>query len=69
MKESILEINDQEYLIKLKKEDFDLSLISRLLKKIKSEQFSYNKQYEIGDLKSRHLDLDYSSRFDHLSDK
>jgi hypothetical protein len=42
MKNSSLEITEQEYLIKLNKEDFDLSFIHQLLKRIQSEQYFFN---------------------------
>ena len=39
MKNSSIEISDQEYLIKLNKEDFDLTFIKNLLKRIKEEHY------------------------------
>lgn len=38
MRNSVLEITDQEYLIKLDKTEFDLSFIQSLLKRIQTEK-------------------------------
>lgn len=38
MQNSVLEITEQEYLIKLSKSDFDLSFIHSLLKRIQCEE-------------------------------
>lgn len=70
MKTSSLEITDQEYLIKLRKEDFDLSFINQLLKRIQAEQHFFNpKHFEEPeeDIISRYADR--SARFDHLNEK
>ena len=70
MKTSSLEITDQEYLIKLRKEEFDLSFINQLLKRIQAEQLFFSKSYESEeDIISRKAGEDLSSRFDHLNDK
>jgi len=71
MKTSSLEITSEEYLIKLRKEDFDLSFINQLLKRIQSEQhfFSFNKEEEYDDIISRKADLCHPSRFDDLREK
>lgn len=71
MKNSSLEITEQEYLIKLNKSDFDLSFINQLLKRIQSEQyFSGSKKLSEADHSSNTLSNDYlSSRFDSLRDK
>lgn len=67
---SSLEITEQEYLLKLRKEDFDLSFIYQLLKRLQSEQLFFGgKPEETDDLRSRNLDADSSTRFDQLSDK
>ncbi|HEY0667665.1 MAG TPA: hypothetical protein VGD22_05785 [Sphingobacteriaceae bacterium] len=63
-----IEITDQEYLIKLPRNEFDLKFISSLLKRIQSEQLFFNKSDD-EDIISRSLDYNYSARFDHLSDK
>lgn len=63
-----IEITEQEYLIKLPKDKFDLKFISSLLKRIQSEQLFFNKKEE-EDMISRSVDYNYSARFDHLSDK
>jgi hypothetical protein len=71
MKNSSIEISDQEYLIKLNKNDFDLSFIKNLLRRIKDEQYfsAINTSNEIEDLKFSQLNYDSSSRFDSLRDK
>jgi adenine-specific DNA methylase len=72
MKNSSLEITEQEYLIKLNKEDFDLSFIHQLLKRIQSEQyfFSSKKNYDEPEFVGSPLCCsDYSIRFDSLRDK
>ncbi len=71
MQNSSLEITDQEYLIKLRKEDFDLSFIHQLLKRIQAEQFFFTarSRSEAEDLLSSDPGNDFSSRFDNLRDK
>jgi hypothetical protein len=71
MKKSTIEISDQEYLIKLNKDDFDLTFIKNLLKRIKDEQYfsAINTSNEIEDLKFSQLNYEFSSRFDSLRDK
>ncbi|HXH99351.1 MAG TPA: hypothetical protein VNI52_03725 [Sphingobacteriaceae bacterium] len=69
MKNSTLEITDQDYLIKLPKDEFDLKFISSLLKRIQSEQLFFSRPVEADDIISRNLEYNYSARFDHLSDK
>jgi hypothetical protein len=70
MKNSSLEITDREYLLKLSKEDFDLSFISQLLKRIEAEQvffgFKETPSHQ-GDYILR--DRESSLRFDSLDDK
>ena len=71
MKDSSIEISDQEYLIKLNKDDFDLTFIKNLLKRIIEEHYysSINGAYEIEGLKFCQLNYETSSRFDSLRDK
>jgi len=71
MKNSSIEISDHEYLIKLNKDDFDLTFIKNLLRRIKDEQYfsAINYSNEIEDLKFSQLNYDSSSRFDSLRDK
>lgn len=71
MVKSSIEISDQEYLIKLKKNEFDLSLIKTLLKRIEFEQNlkSERANNDIEDLKSSSLNYDLAGRFDNLNDK
>ena len=69
MQNSVLEITDQEYLIKLNKSEFDLSFIHSLLKRIQSEQTFFKKMFDDED------DIIARGRFtddtdvDHLSEK
>lgn len=71
MKYSSLEITDQEYLIKLNKDDFDLSFIYQLLKRIQSEQIFFSrKAFEEEEDIFRQSDAsDNETRFDRLCDK
>lgn len=71
MKNSSIEISDHEYLIKLNKDDFDLTFIKNLLRRIKDEQYfsALNTSNEIEDLKFSQLNYESSSRFDSLRDK
>lgn len=69
MTNSVLEITDQEYLIKLNRTDFDLSFINTLLKRIQSEKTFFSRMWDDdGDIISKtryNEDLD----MDHLSEK
>ena len=71
MKNSSIEITDQEYLIKLPRQDFNLSFIHQLLKRIQAEQFffTYKTSDETDDLISRNMSMDRETRFDDLRDK
>ncbi len=71
MKNSSIEITDQEYLIKLPREDFNLSFINQLLKRIQAEQFFFNYplSVEADDLISRNIGMDRETRYDDLRDK
>ncbi len=71
MKTSSLEITEQEYLIKLPKEDFNLSFIHQLLKRIQAEQFFFSIKAldEPDDLIARNISSDRDLRFDNLRDK
>ncbi|MXV15916.1 hypothetical protein [Hufsiella ginkgonis] len=71
MRTSSLEITGQEYLIRLNKDDFDLSFINQLLKRIQSEQsfFSRNAFMEMEeDIISRNAEAD-TPWHDNLDDK
>lgn len=69
MKSSVLEITDQEYLIKLDKQEFDLSFIHSLLKRIQTEKTFFKRIWDDED------DIIAKGRFfedrdeDHLSEK
>ena len=71
MKNSSIEITEQEYLIKLPRQDFNLSFIHQLLKRIQAEQFffTYKTLDETDDLISRNMSMDRETRFDDLRDK
>jgi hypothetical protein len=71
MKNSSLEITDQEYLIKLSREDFNLSFIRQLLKRIQAEQFffDYKDRETQNEVLKRNGDIDRELRFDDLRDK
>ena len=71
MKNSSIEITEQEYLIKLPRQDFNLSFIHQLLKRIQAEQFffTYKTSDETDDLIIRNINMDRETRFDDLRDK
>lgn len=70
MKNSSLEITDQEYLIKLSRKDFNISFIHQLLKRIQAEQFFFSSHHEDEeDMISRNQINHQELRFDHLRDK
>ncbi|MES2873390.1 MAG: hypothetical protein V4708_06675 [Bacteroidota bacterium] len=71
MKNSSIEITDQEYLIKLPRQDFDLSFIHQLLKRIQAEQFFFSQRAsdDTDDLISRNASMERENRFDDLRDK
>ena len=72
MKNSSLEITEQEYLIKLNKEDYDLSFIHQLLKRIESEQYFFSPKinYDENEFVGSPLRCsEFSIRFDNLRDK
>jgi len=71
MNTSSLEINENEYCIKLNKESFDLTLIRQLITRIQSEQkfFSKKREYMDDDIISRSSDYDQNENFDRLSEK
>lgn len=68
MKYSSLEITDQQYLIKLNKDEFNLSFIYQLLKRLQTEQLFKSSAFD-EDIRSRDLAFDNGTRFDRLSDK
>jgi len=70
MNNSILEITENEYCIKLSKDAFDLSLIRQLIKRIQSEQlfFSRTKENLDDDIISRG-GLHENENFDSLNEK
>ena len=69
MQNSVLEITEQEYLIKLSKSDFDLSFIYSLLKRIQSEETFFKIIFEDDEdiiARRRNAEID---DLDHLSEK
>jgi hypothetical protein len=69
MQNSVLEITEQEYLIKLNKSDFDLSFIHSLLKRIQSEETFFRRIFDDDeDIIARRIYTE-NDDFDHLSEK
>ncbi|MBG6234351.1 hypothetical protein IWX76_000906 [Pedobacter sp. CAN_A7] len=69
MTTSSLEINENEYCIKLDRASFDLSTIRQLINRIQAEQRYFKKSLynDEGDLRSR--DTQWEENFDRLCDK
>jgi hypothetical protein len=68
MNTSILEITEQEYLIKLDKKEFDITFIQALLKRIQTEKTFFIRYYEDEDIISKRSYSEFSN-FDELNDK
>lgn len=67
---SSIEITEKEYLIKLSKQDFDLSLINTLIKRIQAETFFSSMLHEDEeDIISKRANDQRINLFDHLDDK
>lgn len=67
---SSIEITENEYLIKLSKQDFDLSLINTLIKRIQAETFFTSMlQEDEEDIISKRANNQRINLFDHLDDK
>lgn len=67
---SSIEITEKEYLIKLNKQDFDLSLINTLIKRIQAETFFTSMIHEDEeDIISKRANDQRINSFDHLDDK
>ena len=67
---SSLEITENQYCIKLSKDDFDLSLVRQLIKRIQAEQLFFtrkNDSYD-DDIRSR-TSSEYDENFDRLEEK
>ncbi len=71
MKNSILEITDQEYLIKLKKDDTNLSLIRKILRVLESEEYFFMKEplMQTEEVQNNAMNRELARRFDSLHDK
>lgn len=70
MTNSILEITENQYCIKLSKDTFDLSLVRQLIKRIEAEEFFFSRKNEFyeDDMISRNSIRD-EENFDRLEDK
>jgi hypothetical protein len=68
---STLEINETEYCIKLSREEFNLTLIRQLIKRIQTEQLFFNRKNEQfdEDIVSKIAGFDSDENFDRLSEK
>lgn len=67
---SSIEITEKEYLIKLSRQDFDLSLINTLIKRIQAETFFSSMIHEDDeDIISKRANDQRINLFDHLDDK
>lgn len=70
MNTSSLEINENQYCIKLNRDVFDLSLVQQLIKRIQAESFfSKNRLIEEDDIISRRNKKEESCGYDYLGDK
>lgn len=69
MSTSILEINENEYCIKLSKSNFDLSLVRQLIKRIQAEELFFSKNENLEDDIISRNGSEYDENFDRLSDK
>ena len=69
MRNSVLEINDQEYLIKLDKSEFDLSFVQSLLKRIQNEKTFFSRIWEDDEDIISRRSLQDDADDDHLSEK
>ena len=68
MMKANIEINDREYLIKFRREDFNLEYLSQFVNRILNEDPSDQIQTS-GDIISRTFNYDSPNRFDSLDDK
>ena len=69
MELSSIEITENEYLIKLNREEYDLSFINQLYKRIQSEGFFSSFGSTDDDIISRRANGERVSYFSHLDDK
>lgn len=71
MQNTSLEITEQEYLIKLSKEKFDLNFIHQLLNRIQSDKFFFSARTsgDTDDIGNQNTGTHDSVRFDNLGDK
>ena len=63
-----IEINDREYLIKFRREDFNLEYLSQFVNRILNEDSAHQIQAS-GDIITRTFNYDSPNRFDNLEDK
>lgn len=69
MKNSILEITDTEYCIKLNKDTFNLSLVRQLIKRIQAEELFFSRKADHEDDIISRNSAEYDENFDRLDDK
>lgn len=69
MTTSVLEITDQEYLIKLNKTDFELSFIHTLINKIQSEKIFFSRMWDSEEDIISKANYTDNIDMDHLSEK
>ena len=69
MRNSVLEITDQEYLIKLDKSEFDLGFIQSLLKRIQTEKTFFSRIWDDNEDIISKRSLQDDARMDYLSEK
>ena len=67
MASSYIEITENEYMIKLNKNEYDLGYIKRMLYRLMTERSQ--PEDEANDPISRNLNSNEFTRFDHLGDK
>lgn len=65
MQTPVIEIRENEYLIKLNRSEFDLSYLRKVLKNIGLEQADHRAEYH----ECAGVDDELSQYYDHLSDK
>ncbi|MBK0383283.1 hypothetical protein I5M32_09955 [Pedobacter sp. SD-b] len=69
MKNSVLEITDQEYTLKLNKNEFDISFISSLVKRIQNERTFFSRIWDDEDDIISKRSFQDEIGLDHLSEK
>lgn len=67
MNASILEINENEYCIKLNKDTFNLNLVRQLIKRIQAEELFFSKRDQ--EEERSNTSPEFEENFDYLGDK